>query len=73
MTHPKAISIARAVDLREVTSACMETYRLYGYRAWIFDYVKAESLCRQNGLKGFEIDAAIDIMESRFNSWMEGF
>lgn len=69
MIHPKAISVGRAVDLREVTAACNVTYELYGYKTWLFDCVKAEDVCRKNGLRGFEIDAAIEVMEERFNSW----
>ena len=67
--YPKAVSVGNSVDLREVTSVCLATQELYNYKTWVFDLLKAEDICRQNGLRGFEIEAATDVMEKRFDSW----
>ena len=69
--YPKAISVGNSVDLREVATICRATQQLYNYKTWVFDFIKAENICRDNGLRGFEIEAAIDVMEDRFDSWIK--
>lgn len=69
-TKPKAVSIAKSVDLRTLMSRCIWTYQTYGETAYILDYVKTESFLRNQGLRGYDVDAAIQIIETRFNRWI---
>lgn len=68
--HPRAISVGKSVDLRAVTSVCKATQEIYGCKRWVFDILKAEDHCRKFGLKGLDLDAAIEIIEERFDAWI---
>ncbi len=67
-TYPRAEAFAKKPPLSAFTAPCSVTLELYGYRRWVLDYTAAEQLCRRNGLRGHEIDAAIAVFEERIDA-----
>ena len=67
-THPAAEAFAMKPALSAFSKRCSVTLELYGVSRWVLDYDAATKLCKNNGLRGPQIDAAIAVFEERLES-----